>query len=316
MTVNIALAVAIGARLSPRVNRMEWTTLASAGTIGALFGTPVAAALIFSQTLNGSSEVPLWDRLFAPLMAAAAGALTTGLFFHPHFSLPIAHYGQMEMTDILSGAIVAAIAIAAGMVAVWCLPRLHAMMHQMKNPVLVLGIGGFILGILGVIGGPVSLFKGLDEMQQMVANHASAPAITFCWPVIKLAALVVAAASGFRGGRIFPAAFVGVALGSMLHEHVPAVPAAKPFLALSSASCRWDTRRLVKSFYGGSRCTHTTLLPLLCIVTLPAWLLLAGKPMMMVNCPKQQPPHDNRLAKNALLYDLRVMAMIRGFTSP
>ncbi len=127
MTVNIALAVAIGARLLPRVNRMEWTILASAGTIGALFGTPVAAALIFSQTLNGSSEVPLWDRLFAPLMAAAAGALTTGLFFHPHFSLPIAHYGQMEMTDILSGAIVAAIAIAAGMVAVWCLPRLHAM---------------------------------------------------------------------------------------------------------------------------------------------------------------------------------------------
>ena len=140
MTVNIALAVAIGARLLPRVNRMEWTILASAGTIGALFGTPVAAALIFSQTLNGSSEVPLWDRLFAPLMAAAAGALTTGLFFHPHFSLPIAHYGQMEMTDILSGAIVAAIAIAAGMVAVWCLPRLHSMMHQMKNPVLVLGI--------------------------------------------------------------------------------------------------------------------------------------------------------------------------------
>ncbi|MGQ7194917.1 ion channel protein, partial [Escherichia sp. HC-TM1] len=184
MTVNIALAVAIGARLLPRVNRMEWTILASAGTIGALFGTPVAAALIFSQTLNGSSEVPLWDRLFAPLMAAAAGALTTGLFFHPHFSLPIAHYGQMEMTDILSGAIVAAIAIAAGMVAVWCLPRLHAMMHQMKNPVLVLGIGGFILGILGVIGGPVSLFKGLDEMQQMVANQAFSTSDYFLLAVI------------------------------------------------------------------------------------------------------------------------------------
>lgn len=226
MTVNIALAVAIGARLLPRVNRMEWTILASAGTIGALFGTPVAAALIFSQTLNGSSEVPLWDRLFAPLMAAAAGALTTGLFFHPHFSLPIAHYGQMEMTDILSGAIVAAIAIAAGMVAVWCLPRLHAMMNQMKNPVLVLGIGGFILGILGVIGGPVSLFKGLDEMQQMVANQAFSTSDYFLLAVIKLAALVVAAASGFRGGRIFPAVFVGVALGLMLHEHVPAVPAA------------------------------------------------------------------------------------------
>ncbi|EMV4367394.1 ion channel protein [Escherichia coli] len=294
MTVNIALAVAIGARLLPRVNRMEWTILASAGTIGALFGTPVAAALIFSQTLNGSSEVPLWDRLFAPLMAAAAGALTTGLFFHPHFSLPIAHYGQMEMTDILSGAIVAAIAIATGMVAVWCLPRLHAMMHQMKNPVLVLGIGGFILGILGVIGGPVSLFKGLDEMQQMVANQAFSTSDYFLLAVIKLAALVVAAASGFRGGRIFPAVFVGVALGLMLHEHVPAVPAAITVSCAILGIVLVVTRDgWLSLFMAAVVVPNTTLLPLLCIVMLPAWLLLAGKPMMMVNRPKQQPPHDN-----------------------
>ncbi|MDU1268134.1 MAG: ion channel protein [Escherichia coli] len=292
MTVNIALAVAIGARLLPRVNRMEWTILASAGTIGALFGTPVAAALIFSQTLNGSSEVPLWDRLFAPLMAAAAGALTTGLFFHPHFSLPIAHYGQMEMTDILSGAIVAAIAIAAGMVAVWCLPRLHSMMHQMKNPVLVLGIGGFILGILGVIGGPVSLFKGLDEMQQMVANQAFSTSDYFLLAVIKLAALVVAAASGFRGGRIFPAVFVGVALGLMLHEHVPAVPAAITVSCAILGIVLVVTRDgWLSLFMAAVVVPNTTLLPLLCIVMLPAWLLLAGKPMMMVNRPKQQPPH-------------------------
>ena len=294
MTVNIALAVAIGARLLPRVNRMEWTILASAGTIGALFGTPVAAALIFSQTLNGSSEVPLWDRLFAPLMAAAAGALTTGLFFHPHFSLPIAHYGKMEMTDILSGAIVAAIAIAAGMVAVWCLPRLHAMMHQMKNPVLVLGIGGFILGILGVMGGPVSLFKGLDEMQQMVANQAFSTSDYFLLAVIKLAALVVAAASGFRGGRIFPAVFVGVALGLMLHEHVPAVPAAITVSCAILGIVLVVTRDgWLSLFMAAAVVPNTTLLPLLCIVMLPAWLLLAGKPMMMVNRPKQQPPHDN-----------------------
>ncbi|EOX5178990.1 ion channel protein [Escherichia coli] len=294
MTVNIALAVAIGARLLPRVNRMEWTILASAGTIGALFGTPVAAALIFSQTLNGSSEVPLWDRLFAPLMAAAAGALTTGLFFHPHFSLPIAHYGQMEMTDILSGAIVAAIAIAAGMVAVWCLPRLHAMMNQMKNPVLVLGIGGFILGILGVIGGPVSLFKGLDEMQQMVANQAFSTSDYFLLAVIKLAALVVAAASGFRGGRIFPAVFVGVALGLMLHEHVPAVPAAITVSCAILGIVLVVTRDgWLSLFMAAVVVPNTTLLPLLCIVMLPAWLLLAGKTMMMVNRPKQQPPHDN-----------------------
>ncbi len=182
MTVNIALAVAIGARLLPRVNRMEWTILASAGTIGALFGTPVAAALIFSQTLNGSSEVPLWDRLFAPLMAAAAGALTTGLFFHPHFSLPIAHYGQMEMTDILSGAIVAAIAIAAGMVAVWVLTTVCTSMMPSNEKIRC---SCWVLRIysrfLGVIGGQFRCLKGWMRCSRWWQIRLSAPAITFCW---------------------------------------------------------------------------------------------------------------------------------------
>lgn len=282
MTVNIALAVALGSRMFPRIAKLDWTILASAGTIGALFGTPVAAALIFSQTLNSSNDVPLWDRLFAPLMAAAAGSLTTSLFFHPHFSLPIAHYTQMHLIDILSGAVVAAIAIAAGMVAVWCLPRLHHLMHRLKHPVLILGTGGFILGILGVIGGPLTLFKGLDEMQQMAFSQTLGTSDYFMLAVIKLAALVVAAASGFRGGRIFPAVFVGVALGLMLHAHVEAVPAAITVSCSILGLVLVVTRDAWLSlFMAAVVVPDSTLLPLLCIVMLPAWLLLAGKPLMV-----------------------------------
>ncbi|MCR3695082.1 MULTISPECIES: ion channel protein [Citrobacter] len=286
MTVNIALAVALGSRMFPRIAKLDWTILASAGTIGALFGTPVAAALIFSQTLNSSNDVPLWDRLFAPLMAAAAGSLTTSLFFHPHFSLPIAHYTQMHLTDILSGAVVAAIAIAAGMVAVWCLPHLHHLMHRLKHPVLILGTGGFILGILGVIGGPLTLFKGLDEMQQMAFSQTLGTSDYFMLAVIKLAALVVAAASGFRGGRIFPAVFVGVALGLMLHAHVEAVPAAITVSCSILGLVLVVTRDAWLSlFMAAVVVPDSTLLPLLCIVMLPAWLLLAGKPMMVAERP-------------------------------
>lgn len=286
MTVNIALAVALGSRMFPRIAKLDWTILASAGTIGALFGTPVAAALIFSQTLNSSNDVPLWDRLFAPLMAAAAGSLTTSLFFHPHFSLPIAHYTQMHLIDILSGAVVAAIAIAAGMVAVWCLPRLHHLMPRLKHPVLILGAGGFILGILGVIGGPLTLFKGLDEMQQMAFSQTLGTSDYFMLAVIKLTALVVAAASGFRGGRIFPAVFVGVALGLMLHAHVEAVPAAITVSCSILGLVLVVTRDAWLSlFMAAVVVPDSTLLPLLCIVMLPAWLLLAGKPMMVAERP-------------------------------
>ena len=284
MAVNIALAVALGRRLFPRIGALDWTILASAGTIGALFGTPVAAALIFSQTLSGSNDTPLWDRLFAPLMAAAAGSLTTSLFFHPHFSLPIAHYTQMRIVDIFSGAVVVAIAIAAGMVAVWCLPRLHALLHRLKNPVVLLGVGGFLLGILGVVGGPLTLFKGLDEMQQMAFSQTLGTTDFFMLAVIKLAALVIAAASGFRGGRIFPAVFIGVALGLMLHAHVEAVPAAITVSCAILGLVLVVTRDgWLSLFMAAVVVPDTTLLPLLCIVMLPAWLLLAGKPMMVAN---------------------------------
>lgn len=282
MVINIALAVALGGKLFPRVAPLDWTILASAGTIGALFGTPVAAALIFSQTLNSSTDLPLWDRLFAPLMAAAAGALTTGLFFHPHFALPVAHYPQMHLVDVISGAVVCAIAIALGMVAVWCLPRLHQLMHRLKSPVLMLGIGGFILGVLGVIGGNITLFKGLDEMQQMAFSRIFSVTDYLLFAVIKLAALVVAAACGFRGGRIFPAVFVGVALGLMLHEHVDAVPAAITISCAILGMVLVVTRDAWLSlFMAAAVVPDTTLLPLLCIVMLPAWLLLAGKPVMI-----------------------------------
>ena len=281
MAVNIALAVAVGSRILPRVNTLDWTILASAGTIGALFGTPVAAALIFSQTLSGNADIPLWDRLFAPLLSAAAGALTTSLFFHPHFSLPIAHYSQMQLADIFSGAIVAAIAIALGMVAVWCLPRLHRLMHRLKHPVLILGMGGLIMGILGAIGGNITLFKGLDEMQQMAFSQVFTVSDYLLFALIKLAALVVAAACGFRGGRIFPAVFVGVALGLMLHEHVEAVPAAITISCSILGLVLVVTRDAWLSlFMAAVVVPDTTLLPLLCIVMLPAWLLLAGRPML------------------------------------
>ncbi|MGU0057060.1 ion channel protein [Enterobacter hormaechei] len=249
--------------------------------MGALFGTPVAAALIFSQTLSSDHEVPLWDKLFAPLMAAAAGALTTSLFPSPFFTLhsplrPDATHRYFQRRRRRRDR------HCVGMVAVWCLPRLHRLMHRLKHPVLILGMGGFILGVLGAIGGTVTLFKGLDEMQQLAFSQVFSVSDYLLFALVKLAALVVAAACGFRGGRLFPAVFVGVALGLMLHEHVDAVPAAITVSCSILGLVLVVTRDAWLSlFMAAVVVPDTTLLPLLCIVMLPAWLLLAGKPMLM-----------------------------------
>ena len=46
---------------------------------------------------------------------------------------------------------------------------------------------------------------------------------SWCSAVVKLFALLVAATSGFRGGRIFPTLFIGVTLGFAIHQAWPSV---------------------------------------------------------------------------------------------
>ncbi|MBU9853603.1 ion channel protein [Rahnella aceris] len=282
--INIALVAAIGSRLLPAVPTTDWVILAAAGTIGALFGTPVAAALIFSQTLGTSKDVQLWDRLFAPLLAAGAGAITTDQFFQPDFSLSIPSYDAASLMDIFSGSVVVLIAIALGMIAVWLFPHVHRMFNNIHNPVLRLGIGGFVLGLLALTGGEITLFKGLDEMKELAHSNAlfeMGPLLAIT--LTKLAALVVASACGFRGGRIFPAVFVGVSLGLMLHQYAPDVPAAVTISCAVMGMVLVVTRDgWLSLFMAAAVVPGLKLLPLLCIVMLPAWLMLAGKPLMQV----------------------------------
>ncbi|MFU2316398.1 ion channel protein [Rahnella sp. PCH160] len=282
--INIALAAAFGARFMPKVPTTDWVILAAAGTIGALFGTPIAAALIFSQTLGTNKDVPLWDRLFAPLLAAGAGAITTDQFFQPDFSLTIPAYDSSRLIDVFSGSVVVLIAIALGMLAIWLFPHMHRLFNSIQNPVLRLGLGGFVLGLLALIGGEITLFKGLDEMKQLAhSNQLFEMGPLLAITLTKLAALVVAAACGFRGGRIFPAVFVGVSLGLMLHQYAPDVPAAVTVSCAVMGMVLVVTRDgWLSLFMAAAVVPGLKLLPLLCIVMLPAWLMLAGKPLMLV----------------------------------
>ena len=79
IAVNVSLAFWLGRRLLPRAPGGVWAALAEAATIGALFGTPVAAALLLSEALAGRQlKGALWDNDFAPLVAAA-GAWASGM---------------------------------------------------------------------------------------------------------------------------------------------------------------------------------------------------------------------------------------------
>ncbi|PVC95586.1 ion channel protein [Streptomyces sp. CS014] len=283
---NIALAFWLGRRFAPGAPGEVWVALAAAGTIGALFGTPVAAALILSEVL-ASQPGPgaFWDRLFAPLAAGAAGALTMSLIAEPSFDLSLPAYAGPHWGDLLSALLITSAGALLGLLAVYAFPVAHRVFAALRHPVLALTAGGLVLGLLGALGGHLTLFKGLDEVKTLAGDPDGWSAGEFAgMAIVKMAALVIAATCGFRGGRIFPAVFAGAALGLCAHALVDAVP---PSLAVSCAVLgvllAVTRQGWVSLFTAAVLVGDASVLPLLCAATLPAWLLVTGRPQMQLD---------------------------------
>ncbi|MFD8622023.1 ion channel protein [Streptomyces sp. NPDC059513] len=283
---NIALAYWIGRRAAPGAPAELWVALAAAGTVGALFGTPIAAALILSESL-ASQPGPgaFWDRLFAPLAAGTAGALTMSLIAEPSFDLSLPAYTGPHWGDLLSALLIASAGALLGLAAVYVFPLAHRAFRALRYPVLALTLGGLVLGLLGALGGHLTLFKGLDEVKEIAGDPNGWSAGEFAgMAVVKMAALVIAATCGFRGGRIFPAVFAGAAVGLCAHALVDAVP---PALAVSCAVLgvllAVTRQGWVSLFTAAVLVSDASVLPLLCAATLPAWLLVTGRAQMQLD---------------------------------
>lgn len=281
---NIALACAVGVRVAGRETMPLWLALAAAGTIGALFGTPVAAALILSELAMGPASLPLWDRLFAPLIAAGAGALTTQALAQPSFAIDIPPYTTFHLIDIVSACGMALAGGLVGLAVVYPFKAVHALFRKLRNPILMLTVVGLLLGVLGAIGGLITLFKGLSQMKELVSTvseYSTAGLVLIV--VVKAAALLIAAAGEFRGGRIFPAVFIGVAVGLLGNRVFDGIPVALAIgAALLGVIVAITHQGWLSLFLAATVTMDVRLFPILCIAILPVWLLMINKPEMQI----------------------------------
>ncbi|MFB7833459.1 MULTISPECIES: ion channel protein [unclassified Streptomyces] len=280
---NIALAYWVGRRMAPAVPGAFWVGLASAATIGALFGTPVAAALVISEALVGQpGRGSLWDRLFAPLVAAGAGSMTTQLLADPTFDMGLPPLTDPGWGDLLAALVIASAAAVFGLAACYLFPHVHAAFGRLRHPMLMLPVGGLVLGLLGAVGGQLTLFKGLDEVKELSSSVGSWSSGELAkMAVIKLLALLVAASCGFRGGRIFPAVFIGAAFGLLAQALVPEVhPAVAVSAAVLGVLLATTRQGWISLFVAAVVASSASMLALLCLASLPAWLIVTGRPQL------------------------------------
>ncbi|WP_312182710.1 ion channel protein [Arthrobacter sp.] len=285
IAINAAVLTVVIGRLFPRVPGKLIVGMAVAGTVGALFGTPVAAALLFTGIVGSTAGAgALFDKLFLPLVAAGAGAVTMNFVGGTLLDITIPPADNVNGWDVLAAMIIAPLAAAFGLLGIFAFRWAHRMFHRLSNPILFTTLGGALLGLLGVIGGPITLFKGAEESEHLLSTTGLSFGTLLMYAVIKLAALVISAAAGFRGGRIFPTVFIGVAFGLAAGALAPGIPtsvvvsAAVLGLVLAVARDGWLALFIAVVITGDVAVTA-----LLCLAVLPAWLVVTNAPHMLAD---------------------------------
>jgi H+/Cl- antiporter ClcA len=245
----IVLGTAVGAILARRADaqtRKAAMLLGGVAAIGAIFGNPFVTGFMILEfmavgLIPGMLLVPV-------LVALGAGYLTqVGVAGLPGFgshslSVPgLAAYPTIEPGDLLLGllvAVVAAVVIVAAREGAVAVDRLA----QRRSTVVLFGAAVVTALVLLVaqVGFDVPLdqilFSGNAGMAGLVQETSLAAVLVIV--VGKSVAYAVALGGGFRGGPIFPATYIGVAVAvlvSLLLTDVSLTPLAAAGIAAAAA---------------------------------------------------------------------------------
>ena len=222
----IALGSAVGLAVTHfvDVDPAHHRVLAMAGAfsaISALFGGPIAAGILLIEAGIGLGNL-LIPLLIPGLVAAAIGFLIfTGFgdwggIEQTELSVPgLPPYQEVHFGDLLL-AVVAGVLIALAVTASFALARRVGAGEERMGTGKLLLAGGLAVGLIAVVADALGasyddvLFSGQASIPGLVTEtSASVLAVVLA---AKLLAYAICLGCGFRGGQVFPAIFLGIAV--------------------------------------------------------------------------------------------------------
>jgi H+/Cl- antiporter ClcA len=224
----IALGSAVGALVTPfvRLEPRAMTVVATAGSfsaVSALFGGPLVAGflLLESGLAMGAQLIPA---LMPGLVAAAVGYLLFvglgdwGGLDQAGLAVPdLPTYDGVRLGDLT-------LAVVAGVVIAVVLNRVRHLAVQVeeladRSPMLpALLLGGLAVGLIALVATWLNtsddeiLFSGQSAVPEVVAEGSVGVLLVIL--VAKSLGYAISLGSGFRGGPIFPAIFIGITISS------------------------------------------------------------------------------------------------------
>ena len=213
------------------------STLAGIGGIyGGLFSSPVIVVMLVLEVARPGGRL-FSKTLVANIIAASisfgiyfaiAGAVFLGVYRVPRYTfadwqllaaIPLGLFAALVTT--LTTGVITLVSRAFGRLKI----------PAIAKPVL----GGLMFGIVGVAL-PLTMFSGGDELAAMLNGAGTLGlGLTIAILIAKMFTYAISQGSGFVGGPIFPALFLGGTAGIIVHQAIPGVPLGLAFSCLLPA---------------------------------------------------------------------------------
>jgi len=246
----VVLATGLGDRVARilRTSRSEAALISASGALSGLFGGPLAAIALPLERGRGSAQKV--HLIGASLVAGTAG-LVTMLLVVPssgdrRYDLPgLETDSARELIGSLGWAALSALPAAVAGIALLLAtkPVRRAATRLAPATVPRAVAGGLVLGVCGVVD-PLSLFSGEHQGQDLIDSAGDRAATAFLLlVVVKVVATVACLGTGWFGGQIFPAVFVGMTAAMALTEAWSAVPLGAAVAAGGAAAATAVLRR-------------------------------------------------------------------------
>ena len=264
-----------------------------AGAYGGLFSSPMIVVMMIMEVARPGG------RRFTTALASAilASSISFGLYFAvagsvfmDAYQVPQYQYHDWQLLAAVPLGLFAAVVTAVlGLVV-----RLSTVLFgALKVPGIVKStLGGALFGLIGVAL-PLTMFTGSTQLGAVLADAGTLGAgLVVAMLIGKMITFGISQASGFVGGPIFPALFIGGTAGVLVHQVIPGVPLGLAFTCLlaavpGSTIAAPFTMVLLAAFMTQVGALQTA--PIL-IAVITAYLALEGVKYLMANTQRRRAP--------------------------
>jgi H+/Cl- antiporter ClcA len=206
-------------------DRQKTTVIGINGSLAGMLTAPFLATLLTTE-LSWPEKRDYYRILLPSITAAVFGFAVSfavlgdtflGVFSMPGYDVRFWHFGLAVLLGLLAAALSWVLGLAVFVIRRWVIPLI-------ANPVVRSTIGGLVVGAIAMVL-PLTLASGKGQLGAAIDNYEALGAALLITVVFgKIIAVAFSLTSGFIGGPVMPALFIGGTAGLAVHVLIPEIP--------------------------------------------------------------------------------------------